>query len=134
MWAWFGAVAFYLGPNFILFRKLTWITPADFVPVVTRYCVPAVRAAKEYRRDHGGWPDSKSDLTPYGLKEGGYWGDLSSDEYSFLCWGLYNHTITYNLAGPDEHWEVRGNLTCGRIPAPPVVISPGSRPATQPGR
>src|SRR5688572_4286961 len=57
-------VAFYFGPNWFLFRKLTWITPADFAPVAQQECVPIVRAMKEYARDHGHLPATSDDLAP----------------------------------------------------------------------
>ena len=40
--AWFVALAFWFGPNVILFHKLARPSPDDFVPIVEKYCVPAV--------------------------------------------------------------------------------------------
>ena len=39
----FAVFAFYVGPNYMMFGKPTWLTPADFVPEVQRDCVPVVR-------------------------------------------------------------------------------------------
>ena len=65
----FAAIAFYFGPNCFLFHKLTWMTPADFVPTVQRNCVPVVRAMKEFRRDHGRLPARADELVPQYLPE-----------------------------------------------------------------
>src|SRR5689334_10619647 len=64
----FVAVAFYFGPNCIMFRKLTWITPADFRGEADAF-VPVVRAVKAYRRDHGQLPDHElAELQPLPVK------------------------------------------------------------------
>src|SRR5947209_4349819 len=60
----FAAIAFWFGPNLIMFGKLTWLSPADFVPAVQRDCVPVVRAMKAYERDHGHRPEELEELVP----------------------------------------------------------------------
>lgn len=130
---WFSALAFYFGPHLIMFGKLTGLTPADFVAEIQKFGVPEVTAIKEYQRDHGHLPDDLSELEPDSLpkKRAFYFHSVVRDgQYEY--YGTYHQRITYNLDGSDEHWEVNGSLAHGRLPLPPVVISPTSRPASQP--
>jgi hypothetical protein len=130
--AWFGAVALYFGPNYLLFHKLTRITPADFVPRVERECVPVVRAMKEFRRDNGRMPASAEELVPryLPLANGQTGGSIFNGKFEW--WAQYNHHVRYDFNGASEGWTVDGPFTSGRIPLPPVTISPAIRPATNP--
>lgn len=120
-------VIFYFGPNVILFGKLTWISPADFAPIVTTQYAPIVTAIKQYERDHGTLPD-RAHWSPPGFQDHRYWGDVYSGEYRHLS--KYNHFVIYNLTGPDQHWSVRGPYTFGRIPLPGITLPPSTRPTT----
>ena len=124
---WFVAIAFYFGPNRILFDKWTWITPADFVPTVRDRCVPVVRAMKAYQRKHGHLPTSNEEV---GLKSSGgpgeYVGNVSPRGYT--CWGRYNHQIEYDFTPGQEGWRLRGGFISGPIPYPPVTLAPATRP------
>ena len=125
----FAAIAFYFGPNVIMFGKLAWLSPADFVPAARR-CEPVVRAMKAYERDHGRRPDRAEDLVPAYLPEG---GDARArvEKGEFSGWTMFNHSIEYRFdAGGDEGWYVRGAYTNGRIPYPPVTIGPATTRAT----
>ena len=83
----FCVIALYLGPNRLLFHKWTWVTPADYIPVVRSRCEPVVRAMKAYRAAHGKLPDSSQDI------------------------GLSSHDPTSRLAR--VHW---GRIFCGASP------------------
>ena len=132
----FAGVAFYFGPNYFLFHKLTWITPADFVPTVEGKCVRVVRAMKEFRRDHGRMPARAEELVPQYLPELTGYGPASVDGGKFNWWARYNHFIHYDFNPATEGWTVEGAFTSGRIPLPPVVVWPATsqpaatRPAT----
>ena len=131
----FVAVASYVGPNLILFGQPTWITPAWFVPVVERACVPVVRAMKEYQRDHGRLPARGEELMPdYYPPDGPFRGQVEAfvQDGKFEWWAMYNHMITYDFTPASEGWSVRGVYTEGPIPVPPVKIDPTTRPATGP--
>jgi hypothetical protein len=127
----FAAIAFYFGPNYYLFHKLTRITPADFAPAVERQCVPVVRAMKEFRRDNGRMPDRAEELVPQYLPELTGYGRASVDNGKFQWLTQYNHSIQYDFNPGTEGWTVSGAFTSGRIPLPPVTVSsPETRPAT----
>jgi len=131
----FAVVAFYVGPNYILFGKPTWITPADFVPTVQQRCVPMVRAMKEFRRDHGRLPARGDELVPdyYPARKSAVQGVESAvDDGQFRYWSMFNHTIRYDFNPASEGWLVSGPYTSGRIPAPPVAIGPATRPVSRP--
>lgn len=133
--AFFAAVALYVGPNLMLFGKPTWITPADFVPVVEEQCVPIVRAMKEYQRDHGRLPERGEDLFPdYHTPDDPSRQVVKASVWKgqFNYWSAYNHTITYDFDPPSEGWSVSGAYTQGRIPVPPVKIHGTRSPATRP--
>ncbi len=138
----FTAIAFYVGPNVILFGKLTGLTPADFAVSVERVDVPIVRAMKQYERDHGRRPDRAEALAPKYLPE-----DVAErwryavTRGEFRAVALHNHRVFYRFrarpdAGgdstqpyedllyaryPDEGWYVTGPFAEGRIPLPPVA-------------
>jgi hypothetical protein len=126
----FLAIAFYFGPNVILFKKLTWITPADFVVTVEGRCVPVVSAMKAYRRDHGHLPERLEDIVPGYLASTG--GSLIVYKGQFTCWTKYNHLIEYDFSPATEGWKVHGPYTHGRIPAPPAPMGPTTSPSISP--
>jgi hypothetical protein len=129
----FAVVAFYVGPNLILFGKPTWITPAYFVPTVERRCVPIVRAMKEFRRDHGRLPARGEELIPdYHPPDDPsvQYVAISVRDGKFEFWSEFHHVITYDFDPASEGWSVSGVYTRGRIPAPPVAIGPSTRPTT----
>jgi hypothetical protein len=125
---WFGCLV-YLGQNVILFHRFRGITTADFAPSVNQNMVSAVRAMKEYQREHGVFPDSLFDL--YGKdptrEQKMYGGGIHQNQY-------YHATefgfIRYDFSPGDEGWYVDGPFARGRIPVPPVTLSPP--PATHP--
>ena len=43
--------------------------------------------------------------------------------------GMDHHLVHYVVGDPDEHWEVTGPYTSGRIPLPPVTMPPGDKRA-----
>jgi len=133
--AWGAAVSLYFGPNVIMFGKLTWLTPEDFITFVQRRGAPAVRAVKEFHRDHGYYPDNPRKLVPDYAADAPHLLSIGPDGID--CLAPYNHTVTYRLTPGAEGWSVSGVYASGPIPYPPVTISPSSRPttrsATQPG-
>jgi hypothetical protein len=135
----FAAVAFFVGPNLLLFGKPTGLTPADFVPTVEERCVPIVRAMKEFQRDHGRLPDRGAELMPhYHPQEDPSVQYVSASVHRgrFDRWAAYNHNITYDFNPVTEGWYVSGAFAHGRIPLPPVKIDPrpgaASGPSTEP--
>ena len=131
----FAVGGLYVGPNYLLFDKPTWITPADFVPTVERRCVPIVRAMKEFRRDHGRLPKDGEELIPdYHPPEDRNVQSVRATvwEGKFRYLAMYNHSITYDFDPATEGWIVSGVYTSGRIPAPPVAIDPTPRATTRP--
>jgi hypothetical protein len=61
----------------ILFHRLRWAAPADYVSDVTPQCIHMVQALKEYHRDHGHLPSEIGLLEPDYVKHlGDYPGDV----------------------------------------------------------
>ena len=123
----FAVIAFYLGPNRILFGKWTWIQPADFVTVVDRSCVPTVRAMKLYAAKHGRLPQTNSDLGPTFADERkvGYVRE-GRFEYPDFTRGL--NLIRYEFQPKRERWMVDGYFLQGEIPCPEVPTPPTTGP------
>jgi hypothetical protein len=126
----FGAIAFYFGPNMIMFGKLTWITPTDFVGSVDEDLIDVVRAVKRYERDHGSLPERVEDCVPKYLPRRDAYPTIWKRE--LLEYTKLGHTICYGFAAYDEGWWVRGPFVVGRIPLPPVSIPPLAQPTSQP--
>ena len=124
MFAWFVTLAFWFGPNVILFGKLTRMTPNDFVPIVQKYCVPAVRAIKIYQRTNGRLPASLEELGPPYSQDNGPGLHMIDSIHPYTYWdfGMYNHEISYDFHPGHEGWTVRGAFANGPIPAPAVTI------------
>jgi hypothetical protein len=118
----FAAIAFYAGPNLILFGKLTWLAPADFVPTARERCLPIVRAMKEYQRDRGVLPQSVEQLVPGYLPVAAPGAMLRDGEFNYWT-ATFNHEIVYKFAPAEEGWYVRGEFVSGRIPLAPVVVA-----------
>jgi hypothetical protein len=125
---WFSALAFWFGPNVILFHKLTRPSPDDFVPVVEKYCVPAVRAIKLYQRDHGQMPPSIDALGPpfssHRSDGPGYHMIDAVRPYTYTAFGSFHHTIYYDFTPGHEGWTIHGAFANGPIPVPPVTLEP----------
>jgi hypothetical protein len=128
LWALGIAIAFYFGPNVILFGKLTRLAPADFIEHVQKYCLPAAVAVKEFQRDHGRLPADLRETVPQYLPEVN--GLVMMDRDELWCLAQFNQVITYSFIPGSEGWSVRGPFTRGRIPLPIVEI-PATRPSTQ---
>jgi hypothetical protein len=128
----FAVIAFQFGPNLINFGKLTRLSVWDFVPIVQQQCVPIVKAAKEYQRDHGHLPNSRDDLIPAYLPNANFPGSI--DQTQLWYFTMWNHAITYSFATGNEGWSVSGPFVRGAIPLPPVTIGPARPPASQPGQ
>jgi len=127
----FASIAFYFGPNEIMFDKLTRLTPADLVPIIQRDCVPEVRAMKQYQRDTGNLPDSIDDLTPKYLPAGPNRGGIANGQYKYIDWQWYE-TINYDFTPGSEGWYASGHFVSGRIPLPPVKLGPVAKQGPQP--
>ena len=54
----FLLIAFYFGPNRVIFGRWTPLTVDDLVPEVRTHCVPVVHAMLAYQRDMGHRPAS----------------------------------------------------------------------------
>ena len=130
----FSAIAFYVGPSYLLFHKFTWISPSDFVPKVERDCIPIVSAMKAYRRDHGYLPNRWEDICPVYIEIKNHGDPATIYAGKFHSWTMFNHTIEYDFSPDTEGWSVRGPFTHGRIPAPLAAMGPATLPATQPLR
>jgi len=121
----FAPFTLYFGPNLIKFGKLTYLSPADFVPYVQNSGVPIVRAIKEYQRDTGHFPNQIHDLQPKYLGSiPGYGADIENGQ--FVQWGQFEHMITYDFTPGIEGWTVSGPFAKGPIPLPPVTIGPAA--------
>jgi len=136
---WFCVLAFWLGPRLILFHSLRGMEPADFIPIVQKYCVPAVREIKIYQRDHGRMPDSEQDLSPafnnhHGNDPAGFGVNMLDRRggYSYLAIGMYKHEVEYDFTPGHEGWTVHGAFANGPIPLPPVVLDPLDTASTKP--
>lgn len=122
--------AWYLGPTWILFHRLTWLTPSDFAHVARDEGNPTVAALERYRREHGALPEKLDDLVPDYLPAVPRRLTLYQDGTVGL-WCQYNHRVEFSFARPQDGWQVYGAFTHGRIPVDPVVVQPvpSSRPA-----
>ena len=133
LFVWFAVVVWF-GPNYFLFGKLTRLNPDDFVPVVQKYCVPAVRAMKIYQRSHGQLPADNSDLgTAFDPHKDGGPGihQIEANGYSYMTFGIYmGHMVEYDFTPGREGWSVSGAFANGPVPVPPVILdspSPASK-------
>ena len=126
----FCAVAFYFGPNRMMFGKWTWITPADFTERAQRDGVPLIRAIKRYERDTGHRPTEIEQLVPKYLPDKIPGVVILGMDTDFSILTMYNHRITYDFDPKREGFYVNGVYTRGRIPLPPVQIE--SPPTTHP--
>ena len=137
----FAVGAFYVGPNYLLFGKATWITPADYEDRARVDVMPIVRAIKEYAADHGELPSLNrrlsAQLVPnYLPPPPSEWSDypalLEPDgtlRYDGLGW---HEVIVYDLKPASEGWHLHGPFTSGPLSLPLVTIDAASRPTTRP--
>jgi hypothetical protein len=124
----FTAVAFYFGPNWIMFDQLTRLGAADFVAETRRF-VPVVRAVKAFQRDHGRLPYGEfKELVPQYLATDEIPGDVEKNGTVYF-FARDNHAVTYDLTPGREGWRVSGPFASGPIPAPLVTLRPTSQPA-----
>jgi hypothetical protein len=128
--AWFLLIGFWLGPNLIMFHRLTWITADYFIPEVRSECEPVVREIKQYQIKHGRLPTSLRDLNDDRFNHPLF-------HFQSIDYGVYDyrddlhHTIRYDFTPGHEGWSVEGKWVNGPIPLPPVTLNqPDS--ATQP--
>lgn len=124
----FSAIAFAWGPNIIQFGKLTQPTPADFKEHVENYCVPVVRAMKEFERDNGRLPNDAHELVPKYLAQVGM-NDVFQGTYNHR--GKWVELIVYDFRLETEGWYWRRREVYRRIPVPPVKLGPSTRATTQ---
>ncbi|HSV13145.1 MAG TPA: hypothetical protein VLI90_02725, partial [Tepidisphaeraceae bacterium] len=98
------------------------------------YCVPAVRAVKIYQRNHGQMPASVDALGPpfssHHTDGPGIHMIDALRPYTYVAFGSYQHTISYDFTPGEEGWTVYGPYANGPVPVPPVVLEPV--PATRP--
>jgi hypothetical protein len=129
----FWLIAFQFGANYFFFGKMSDPTPADFVAEVEQYCVPVVRAMKEYQRDHGRLPNDMNELIPDYLPDQSHNAVqlFGAQAGRFERYADLHHRISYDFTPGDEHWEVSGPYVNGRIPLPAVKVTPATRPTTQ---
>lgn len=135
----FCAIAFYFGPNYMLFGKLTWITPDDFAETAQTKVAPIVRATKQYAADHGELPSTdkllSEQLVPTYLpapSSGNISLTILRENGTIEYWTRWNHTIEYDLTPGHEGWSVRGVFASGPIALPLVSLDAKDRPATRP--
>jgi hypothetical protein len=111
-----------------------WTRPtiADLVPIVEKYCIPTVRAVKQYQRDNGEMPRQLDDLSPKYLPSDYFhnqflrspvWTMLLGDGIIFNYDHHVHDNIYYNLKPGEEGWQVSG-YTNGPIPMPIVTTDP----------
>ena len=125
------SIAFYFGPNLVMFGKLTRLSVNDFVPIATTRFVPVIREIKEYEQEHGGVPlDVQSaHLVFVHNKNVTCWFDVPYQEVIFTA--PYRSEVVYYLDQSDEHFEVRSDFMKGRLPIPTVIVPASTtRPAS----
>jgi hypothetical protein len=132
---WFYVIGFWLGPNELTFHKLEGMTTADFAPIVEKYCVPAVREIKIYRRDHGHLPESEGDMWSLFGNQNDHGPGVHrlNRDGGYEYWGpgevMFKHTIIYDFTSGHEGWAVEGPYANGPIPVPQVTLEPATEPA-----
>jgi len=123
-------VIVYFGARYCVFGSFRGLTPADFVAEVQSECVPVVRAMKEYQLDYGRFPAGDIRLTPKYLRQEtsscvyGYFGGDPFFVHYCDNWPSRGTEIKYDFTPSDEGWIISGPLLHGRIPLPPVTLSP----------
>ena len=128
----FCSIAFYFGPNVILFGKLTWLSPTDFVPTVEQQCMPIVSAMKANRRDHGRLPNRMSEIVPDYVVPKYRQEPISNGNFQY--WSKFNHRIEYDFTPGNEGWYVNGAFVKGPIPVMKAPVGPSTSPSTQPSK
>jgi hypothetical protein len=129
----FGVIAFYLGPNWFLFHKLTRSSPSDFTAMVEQRCIPTLQALAQYRADYGKFPISAVDLAPkYLPRESVCYGRLNGNE--FRLYTNYHQVISFDTEHPERGWSIHGRFTNGPIPVSPRELHLATQPATHPAQ
>lgn len=125
----FSLVAFYCGPNVILFHKLTRLAPSDFADSVRTKGNPILSAMERYRADQGQHPQDLAELTPRYLPTKVEAG-THFDGYTLTIWDWerQHHWIELDLTRPQDGWNVHGGFAHGRIPVAPVPFQPVRSP------
>ena len=120
--------------NYFLFDKVSRPTAVDFVPEVESYCLPVVRAMKEFQRDNGRRPNGMEELVPRYLPDQSHEAVQlhGVDQGEFRHYAHDHHTIWYDFTPGSEGWTISGPYVNGRIPLPPVKAGPKTKPATEP--
>ena len=127
----FGVIAFWIGPNLILFHKLTWITTADLVPLVHNLNTTPIKMAKIYLQTHEQLDEQFDASLKAALikKDRGQFFDTNPLRINFY---LDSHYVYYDLTPGHEGWKVRGQWITGDIPVPNVTLdSPTTSPASK---
>lgn len=125
-----ASIAFYFGPNWFIFGKLTRLSPADFVSFVDHDGVPVVRAVKLYHRDTGQYPADVQELPASYLKGRSNFSPVMYPG-EIVFFGPWHEEIVYDLTPGKEGWSVRGPFANGAIPATPTTINIDGIPASQ---
>ncbi len=114
--SWFCIVAFLLGPRWILFRRFTWIEPADFTAEVMRTSRPLLEAIGQYRRDYGTLPtDNAIGETLFKLSSFNS-PHIYENKLRIRLSTRWNHVLIYDLERNDGVWRVAGEFTRGEVP------------------
>jgi hypothetical protein len=125
----------------MLFHRLRWPVPADYLSDVTPKSIRFVQAIKEYQRDHGQLPSQMEDLMPAYIPLDGFGqnfeGVYSNGQYEELIEGSLHETpqdmrrIFYDFSPGNEGWRVEGAYVSGRMPLPLVTIPPQGKPNSE---
>ena len=127
----FGVIAFYFGPNWFLFHKLTRSSPSDFTAMVEQRCIPTLQALSQYHADYGRFPISAVDLSPKYLHEDSLcYGNLRDNQFTLDT--EYHQKISFDTEHPERGWSIRGRFTNGSIPVRPYELHLAIQPTTHP--
>lgn len=112
----FSAAAFYFGPNYLLFGKLTWRNPSDFTSRVMSDGLLVLSEIRKYQADHGQLP---TDLRQIGSDDGFLFHGAFYSDHILKIQDQYHDVVTYDLSAPNPSWVVRGPFTSGPVPGIP---------------
>jgi hypothetical protein len=122
-----GPPVVYFGANYQVFGRFT-VKSSDFIPIVQKDGIPAVRAIMEYQRDNGPLPPTLDYLCPKYLSEEMIHTEpfKGIENSQFRLWVEGKYTITYDLDSAGG-WRLDGPFGSVPIPLPPVTIGPATR-------
>ncbi len=105
----FVAIAFYFGPNRILWGRWTPLSTADFVAPVQQRCAPVVKAMLSFQRDHGRRAMGVADIVPAYIASVPNGTDIADGEITFRGMLVGNafdryHAVTYSFNRLTEGW------------------------------